>query len=86
MPTPTAIVAVQPARPRSGFGKPSSDPCHEFRFLVHPTSRLKLQDSWAWALASRWNLSMVSRNAAQNPMSAGDDQEDGEERSDGALL
>src|ERR1700712_3812548 len=43
MPTPTAIVAVQPTSPSRGFGYPRSEPCQEERFVEQLTRMLKLQ-------------------------------------------
>src|SRR3954462_2624071 len=45
IPTPTAIVAVHPAIPSSGLGKPRRDPCHDDRLVEQLTRMLKLQDS-----------------------------------------
>ena len=66
---PTTIDATQPVRPRIGFGKPNTLPCHESRFLVHCTSGLKSHDAGpASGFARAWNFSVVSAKAAIQPM------------------
>ena len=36
--TPIVMTTGQAIRPMNGFGKPKSEPCHESRFTLHPTS------------------------------------------------
>ena len=65
---PTTIGATQPARPRIGFGNPNTAPCQDSRFLVHCTSGEKSQDATEPGFSSRFSRSIVSANAAHQPI------------------
>ncbi len=74
-----------------GLGKPKTLPCQESRFVVHWTRMLKSHDALEPGLASAWNFSSVSGNAAHQPITPATIEPDGEAQWDecasaGALL
>ena len=66
--TPTTIGATQPVRPRIGLGNPKTLPCQDRGSREHCTSGLKSHERVASGSARRWNRSIVSENAAHQPM------------------
>jgi hypothetical protein len=65
---PTTIGATHPATPRSGLGKPKTLPCQDSRFAEHCTSELKSHEAIAFGSSSLCRRSIVSVNAAHQPM------------------
>src|SRR5688572_15814056 len=56
------------ARPRYGFGKPSSAPCHESMAAVHVTNRLMVHDAVRSGSTNARYFSIASHIDPANPM------------------
>ena len=65
--TPIVMTTGQAIRPMNGLGKPKTDPCHESRFTLQPTSTPTLHDGTCSGSASTSTFSTDSSHAARRP-------------------